>query len=123
MKPCPTWLDKSQWKKVPEKLLIREVSFRVTVRGFKTKRITLATTLFDQRQYPKGDLAQLYRRRWMAELYLRDIKTTLGMDLDIHLQDDRNSPRENLIVTTDPSGPFLASLSELGPLYPSPPGP
>jgi hypothetical protein len=81
MKPCPTWLSKSQWKKVPEKLLIREVSFQVTVRGFKTKRITLATTLFDQRQYPKEDLAQLYRRRWMAELYLRDIKTTLGMDL------------------------------------------
>jgi hypothetical protein len=81
MKPCPTWLGKSQWKKVPEKLLIREVSFQVTVRGFKTKRITLATTLFDQRQYPKEDLAQLYRRRWMAELYLRDIKTTLGMDL------------------------------------------
>jgi len=81
MKPCPAWLDKSQWKKVPEKLLIREVSFSVTVRGFKTKKITLATTLFDQRQYPKEDLAQLYRRRWMAELYLRDIKITLGMDI------------------------------------------
>lgn len=81
MKPCPAWLDKSQWKKVPEKLLIREVSFSVTVRGFKTKKITLATTLFDQRQYPKEDLAQLYRRRWMAELYLRDIKITMGMDI------------------------------------------
>jgi hypothetical protein len=41
----------------------------------------LATTLFDQRQYPKEDLAQLFRRRWMAELYLRDIKTTMGMDI------------------------------------------
>jgi hypothetical protein len=81
MKPCPTWLEKSQWEKVPEKLLIREVSFRVTIRGFRTKRITLATTLLDQRQYPKEDLAQLYRRRWMAELYLRDIKTTMGMDI------------------------------------------
>jgi hypothetical protein len=81
MKPCPTWLEKSQWKKVPEKLLIREVSFRVTIRGFRTKRITLATTLFDQRQYPKEDLAQLFRRRWMAELYLRDIKSTMGMDI------------------------------------------
>ncbi len=81
MKPCPTWLEKSQWEKVPEKLLIREVSFRVTIRGFRTKRITLATTLFDQRQYPKKDLAQLFRRRWMAELYLRDIKSTMGMDI------------------------------------------
>jgi hypothetical protein len=61
--------------------LIREVSFRVTIRGFRTKRITLATTLFDQRQYPKEDLAQLFRRRWMAELYLRDIKSTMGMDI------------------------------------------
>jgi len=41
----------------------------------------LATTLFDQRQYPKEDLAQLFRRRWMAELYLRDIKSTMGMDI------------------------------------------
>ena len=81
MKPCPTWLEKSQWAKVPEKLLIREVSFRVTIRGFRTKRITLATTLLDHRQYPKEDLTQLYRRRWMAELYLRDIKTTMGMDI------------------------------------------
>jgi hypothetical protein len=81
MKPCPTWLEKRQWAKVPEKLLIREVSFSVTVRGFKTKRITLATTLLDPRQYPKEDLAQLYRRRWMAELYLRDIKITMGMDI------------------------------------------
>jgi hypothetical protein len=76
MKPCPTWLEKSQWEKVPEKLLIR-----VTIRGFRTKRITLATTLLDPRQYPKEDLAQLYRRRWMAELYLRDIKITMGMDI------------------------------------------
>lgn len=81
MKSCPTWLEKSQWDKVPEKLLIREVSFLVTIRGFRTKRITLATTLFDQRQYPKEDLAQLFRRRWMAELYLRDIKITMGMDI------------------------------------------
>jgi hypothetical protein len=81
MKPCPSWLEKSQWAKVPEKLLIREVSFSVTIRGFRTKKITLATTLFDQRQYPKEDLAQLFRRRWMAELYLRDIKSTMGMDI------------------------------------------
>jgi hypothetical protein len=66
---------------VPEKLLIREVSFRVIVRGFRTKTVTLATTLLDPRRYPKEDLAQLYRRRWMAELYLRDIKITMGMDI------------------------------------------
>ena len=41
----------------------------------------MATTLLDHRQYPKEDLAQLYRRRWMAELYLRDIKITMGMDI------------------------------------------
>jgi hypothetical protein len=81
MKPSPTWLEKSQWKKVPEKLLIREVRFSVTIRGFRTKRITLAATLLDPRQYPKEDLAQLYRRHWMAKLYLWDIKITMGMDI------------------------------------------
>ena len=81
MKPCPKWLEKEQWAMVPSKLLVREVRFSVEIRGFKTKTIVVATTLLDHKTYTARDLAELYRRRWRAELFLRDIKTTMGMDV------------------------------------------
>ncbi len=38
--------------------------------------------LLDHTEIPSADLAALYRRRWAEELYLKDIKT--AMELDIH---------------------------------------
>ena len=38
-------------------------------------------TLTDARQYRSEDIADLYRRRWLAELDIRAIKTNLGMDV------------------------------------------
>lgn len=81
MRPCPKWLDKKDWQAVPDKLLIREITFSVDIPGFRTKKVTLATTLLDRVNFPKQAFAQLYRRRWMAELFLRDIKTSMGMDI------------------------------------------
>jgi len=81
MRPCPTWLSKEQWANVPEKLLVREVKFAVVIRGCRTKNIGISTTLLDHETYSKDDLADLYRRRWRAELFLRDIKITMGMDI------------------------------------------
>jgi hypothetical protein len=37
--------------------------------------------LLDSSAFPKQAFADLYRRRWMAELFLRDIKISLGMDV------------------------------------------
>jgi hypothetical protein len=39
------------------------------------------TTLTDARKYTKDDLAELYHKRWLAELDIRAIKITLGMDV------------------------------------------
>lgn len=78
---CPEWLAPAEWAAMPDRLTVREVSFRVEVRGFRTEAVTVATTLLDPKTYPKRAFADLYRRRWMAELFLRDIKTTLGMDI------------------------------------------
>ncbi len=41
----------------------------------------MATTLLDPKAYPFEQIAGLYRDRWIVELRLRDIKTTLGMDI------------------------------------------
>lgn len=81
MKPCPKWLNKEQWRSVPQTLEVREITVSVDIPGFRTKNIVVVSTLVDTRQFPKQAFADLYRRRWYAELYLRDIKTTMGMDV------------------------------------------
>ena len=49
--------------------------------GFRTRVLDLVTTLLDADVYTKKDLADLYRRRWEAELHLRSIKVVLGLDV------------------------------------------
>ena len=75
-----TW-EAALWAELPRELAIRVVCFRVQQRGFRTRTITLATTLLDQAAYPDEALIELYRLRWQVEGNYRDIKTTLGLDL------------------------------------------
>lgn len=81
MRPCPKWLDKKDWDAVPERMTVREVTFFVDIPGFRTERIIIVTTLLDLKKYTASDFTDLYLKRWRAELYLRDIKTTMGMDI------------------------------------------
>jgi len=78
---CPTWMTKSQWRALPDVLRVRHIRVRVAVAGFRTRALTVATTILDAKAYPAQCFAELYRRRWMAELFLRDIKITMGMDI------------------------------------------
>ncbi len=77
-KQHPVWLDAKV--KLPSTWVVREVSFHVTQPGFRTKSVTLVTTLLDAKRYPAGALAALYFRRWRMELWLRDLKITMAMD-------------------------------------------
>ncbi len=70
-----------QWRKLPETIPVRIIRFRATIRGHCARRITLATTLLDPKLYPAEQLAALYARRWSLELCLRDLKTTMGMEM------------------------------------------
>lgn len=49
--------------------------------GFRPFDLYLFTTLLDSRAYPVGELVALYDQRWHVELDLRDVKSTLDMDL------------------------------------------
>jgi hypothetical protein len=67
---------------LPETLTVREVCFQVEKPGFRSQKIILVTTLLDAQQYPKAQLAALYRLRWTAtEVNLRHLKTTLKMEM------------------------------------------
>jgi Transposase DDE domain len=77
----PGWMDESTYEEVPEAMEVRVVRVRVAIRGFRTRVLDVVTTLLDADIYTKKDLADLYRRRWEAELHLRSIKVVLGLDV------------------------------------------
>jgi hypothetical protein len=70
-----------QWAQLPAELTVRLVEIVVAVPGFRTQKLVLVTTLRAAHTYSAEALGQLYFRRWAVELYFRDIKTTLGLDV------------------------------------------
>lgn len=68
----PDWMSVADYEQAPETLTIRE-----SRAGGKT----LVTTLLCAKQTEKSALKSLYRDRWHVELDLRNIKTTLGMEM------------------------------------------
>ena len=77
----PAWMDPKTWHEMPETLTLREITYTVPVKGFRSKRIVLVTTLTDAKLFPRQAFADLYLQRWEAELFLRDIKICLHMDV------------------------------------------
>ena len=60
---------------------MRVLRFSLHVPGFRVHSVTLVTTLLDPEKYPAEELAQLYAERWRIELWFRDIKTSMGMEV------------------------------------------
>jgi hypothetical protein len=77
----PEWLDDATYASLPRTLAVREVAVRVAQPGFRSRRLVVVTTLLDAAAYPAAALAALYRARWHAELDLRSLKGTLGLDV------------------------------------------
>jgi len=74
-------LSADEWALLPAQITVRIIRFTTTIRGFRSRRVTLVSTLLDPQRYPAEDLIGLYARRWRLELCLRDLKTTLGMEV------------------------------------------
>jgi len=73
-------LSPSEWALLPAQITVRIIRFSTTIRGFRSRRVTLVTTLLDPKLFSAQDLIGLYARRWRLELCLRDLKTTMGME-------------------------------------------
>jgi len=72
-------MTKTEHAALPECVVVRELRYRVTTPGFRTRQVTLVTTLLDPERYPAAALAELYRQRWQVEINLRHLKQTLGL--------------------------------------------
>jgi len=77
----PTWMDQETYERIPESMEVREVRVRVEQPGFRVESLVVVTSLTDADAYPRADIAELYHRRWLAELDIRSLKITLGMDI------------------------------------------
>jgi hypothetical protein len=75
----PTWLSLRQWKALPEQTVLRQISFRITRKGFRTHWAWVITTLTDPVLYPAQEIVALYEKRWQVEVYFRDLKRTLKL--------------------------------------------
>jgi hypothetical protein len=76
----PKWMSREVYQSLPEFLILRELRVHVKQRGFRTKSLIVITTLLSPAGYAADEIADLYRRRWDAELHLRSLKTVLQMD-------------------------------------------
>lgn len=74
--PKPTkrarWMTPEHYATFPDEVTVRELEVDGRV---------LVTTMLNARQVRKAELSSLYGQRWNVELDLRNIKTTLGMDV------------------------------------------
>jgi hypothetical protein len=77
----PAWMIPEQFAALPEVITVRELRYRISQRGFRTRSVTLVTTLLDAEAYPLEALAELYGTRWRVEQYLRDLKQSMKMDI------------------------------------------
>ena len=68
----PDWMSQEAYDQAPNSIVVRELAA-----GGKT----LVTTFCNPKQTSKAALKRLYQDRWQVELDLRNIKTTLGMEI------------------------------------------
>jgi hypothetical protein len=69
------------WRRLAPELSVRILRLALRRPGFRTRSVTLVTTLLDPERYPAQELALLYARRWQIELWFRDLKTSMGMEV------------------------------------------
>jgi len=73
-------LSAEQWAAVPETMVVRILRLRVEKPGFRTRDLTIVTTLLDAELYPVAEILEVYFKRWRLEMCLDDLKTTLAME-------------------------------------------
>jgi len=74
-------MDDDTWAHLPATVVVRELRYLTPQRGYRTRVITLVTTLLDPDAYPAHELAKLYLSRWQIEVNFRHLKTTMGMEV------------------------------------------
>jgi Transposase DDE domain len=78
---CPRTLSAEQFAALPDRLTVRLLRIKPTLKGFRPRSLVLVTTLLDPVAYPAEALAALYLQRWGVELHFRELKTLMRLDV------------------------------------------
>ena len=70
-----------QFVALPHDILLRAVRVRVNVPGVRVRQLLLVTTLLDAVQFPAAMIADMFGVRWSAEVNIRHLKQTLGLNV------------------------------------------
>lgn len=63
-----------------ETMNVRVVRYRVKNADDKWEEFQIATTLFDEEEYPRDEIGSLYNMRWNGETDIRTLKCALSLD-------------------------------------------
>ena len=77
----PDWMSPDEYAAMPKELKLREIRVRIKDKKKRTREIVIVTTLLDPTKYQASALGDLFRQRWHAELDIRSLKTTMGMEM------------------------------------------
>ena len=76
----PKWIGACDYAETPDCLTVCTVTVVVDPgAGFRTTEINLASTVTDPEEVSATQIGSLYLDRWKVELFIDDLKTTLGM--------------------------------------------
>ena len=94
-KERPKLMGRRAWKILPAQLTLRQISLTLKRRGWRTRHITVLTTLIGREAYPAADITAVYGRRWEVETNFRHLKTTLNLE---HLRSETLAGVERELV-------------------------
>jgi hypothetical protein len=59
----PAWMERDQWRAMPDTMAVREVTVHVDIPGFRTRTIVVVTSLLNETEFTAEDFARLYLLR------------------------------------------------------------
>lgn len=78
----PGWVDAKTYGKLPDSIAARVLSVEAPPQsGFRTMKLELTTMVTDPDDMSGEEMAALYFRCWKVELFIDDLKTSLGLDI------------------------------------------
>lgn len=78
----PAWVNRDEYESLPDSIAIRVVTATAPQdSGFRTLKLEVVTTVTDPSNMSASEVTGVYLRRWRVELFIDDLKTSLGMDI------------------------------------------
>ena len=76
----PKWISPKAYASMPDSIAVRVVTVTTDpMAGFRTTELQIACTVLDPEKMSALNIGALYQKRWKVELFIDDLKTTLGM--------------------------------------------